>query len=418
MWIEIGEVTGSAGSSDGGQLNGVSYDHIIPVEIETPGGLRELKLGYNETESHFSAAQRFIDENVLDQGYIRQIADFIAARTGKASQPTFDLTTPSSSHPSPTPASSAAPVRQPQPPQFKSFPSPLYFLFDDVPSMSQLRKLVNKVMEFNDSLSEASLKLSPLELESLDELVRLVGETSYYHSSVIAPSHLTGLVKMVQSWDEDKLLFPAFDLLRMVCLHPSGASTLSSSKHLPLVIKRAVNLLALEASQPASVGTPHALLSLRFLANLFKVQGLRAASLTILLQEFSRGQLMDLLPAYLTAAKKTHRSASLLLLCNLLFSAFNRQVSQPLASQAQAVGPFYPLLLLALRQETESLDSILKGLTALGTVILSRDAAPHWTESDARSLVQFLREVWGGREAVVTECLGEVEKALDSASIY
>ena len=33
-WIEIGEVTGNAkNSSDSGDVHGVTYDHVMPVEI-------------------------------------------------------------------------------------------------------------------------------------------------------------------------------------------------------------------------------------------------------------------------------------------------------------------------------------------------------------------------------------------------
>ena len=37
-WIELGQVTGSAGSSNSGTVNGVSYDHVVPVEREGAGG--------------------------------------------------------------------------------------------------------------------------------------------------------------------------------------------------------------------------------------------------------------------------------------------------------------------------------------------------------------------------------------------
>lgn len=58
VWIEVGEVTGS-GDSD--TINGVAYDHVLPVEIETSSGLRTLQLGYNNGENPFVAAQRFVD---------------------------------------------------------------------------------------------------------------------------------------------------------------------------------------------------------------------------------------------------------------------------------------------------------------------------------------------------------------------
>jgi hypothetical protein len=439
MWIEIGEVTGSAGSSDGGELNGITYDHIIPVEIEAPGGLQELKLGYNDAESHFTAAQRFIDSNMLDQGYLRQIADFIAARAGTSSQPTFDLTSASTSA-GPATAAAAPPPTLAQPrssPSFKTFPSPIFFSFDDVANMNQLRKLSGKLSEFNDSLSDDSVKLSPAELETISDLVKVLGETSFYHSSVISSAHLAVVLKTIQLWDEDKLLFPSYDLLRMVALHPSGASTLASSRHLSTILKRALNLLSMEASAAASLASPQSLLSLRYLANLFKSDALRAASLALLCQELQWTQLTGLLPVFLTAPKKTHRSASLVFLCNLLFAAFNPQLNSSnnssnkpllLLSSGKLLADLFPCLLLALRSESESLDSILKGLATLGTIFMfassSRDSevvsSVSGSGAEIKALLMNLRETWPRGESndsssvvAVAQSVDEVLKALE-----
>jgi phospholipase A-2-activating protein len=79
-WVIVGTVTSTG---DGGYLNEVWYDHIMPVEIETPSGVMTLKLGHNNGENPFSAAQRFIDQNQLQQAYLSQIADWITARSGQ-----------------------------------------------------------------------------------------------------------------------------------------------------------------------------------------------------------------------------------------------------------------------------------------------------------------------------------------------
>ncbi len=53
MWAvqtQIGEVMGSRGGS-GGVVDGVAFDKVIPIEIESPlaGGVVTLKLGFNYT---------------------------------------------------------------------------------------------------------------------------------------------------------------------------------------------------------------------------------------------------------------------------------------------------------------------------------------------------------------------------------
>lgn len=84
-WVIVGTVTSTG---DGGYLNEVWYDHIMPVELEGPTGVMTLKLGHNNGENAFVAAQRFIDQNHLQQGYLGQIADWITARSGQ-SMPTL-----------------------------------------------------------------------------------------------------------------------------------------------------------------------------------------------------------------------------------------------------------------------------------------------------------------------------------------
>jgi phospholipase A-2-activating protein len=63
-----------------GNVGGEFFDHVLPVEMETPRGLRSLNLGYNNGENPFVAAQRFINQNELGQNYLQEIADWIIAR--------------------------------------------------------------------------------------------------------------------------------------------------------------------------------------------------------------------------------------------------------------------------------------------------------------------------------------------------
>ena len=76
-WAEIGEVTGKD-NGDGGELNGVTYDHLMPVEVDAPGGgVVSFKLGFNDNENPFIAAQRFVNQNELGQQFTAQVADWI-----------------------------------------------------------------------------------------------------------------------------------------------------------------------------------------------------------------------------------------------------------------------------------------------------------------------------------------------------
>ena len=101
-WVVIGTVTGKG---DGGEINGIQYDHVMPVEIETATGLQHLQLGYNNLENPFDAAQRFMNQNNLSQYYLQQIADWIQRHAGNQQAPTLGNNTNTTNHSTPAPYS-------------------------------------------------------------------------------------------------------------------------------------------------------------------------------------------------------------------------------------------------------------------------------------------------------------------------
>ncbi|KAL9186417.1 hypothetical protein ACHAXT_005655 [Thalassiosira profunda] len=85
-WIEVGEVTGA--NANAGTLNGQRYDHVLPIEIDVRGGgVQTLQVGYNNGENPVVTAQAFIDDHMLDQNYLAQIADYIQQRAGQLAPP-------------------------------------------------------------------------------------------------------------------------------------------------------------------------------------------------------------------------------------------------------------------------------------------------------------------------------------------
>eukprot|EP00903_Cladosiphon_okamuranus_P020256 g18590.t1 len=81
-WIEVGEVMGS---SEGGQVDGESFDRVYPIEVEGQGGaVRKLQIGYNDGQNPFVAAQNFIDKNELPQTYLNEIAEHLTKMAGQA----------------------------------------------------------------------------------------------------------------------------------------------------------------------------------------------------------------------------------------------------------------------------------------------------------------------------------------------
>jgi phospholipase A-2-activating protein len=216
-WIEVGEVTGS--SANAGTIRGKRYDHVLPIEIDVPGGgVQKLQIGYNNGENPFVTAQQFIDEHMLDQHYLAEIADYIRQRAGDAG-PTLGMGAPSSNGHGGYGATTPATV--PMEMSYDHLPMRGYKVFDAGVDKKGLTKVVQKILEFNQEIS--CNQLSPAEIgDSLESLTNTLSITNRYHSSTISTSELLPLRKMILEWDASHA-FPALDLARMAVLHPDAA---------------------------------------------------------------------------------------------------------------------------------------------------------------------------------------------------
>ncbi len=75
-WTKIGDVVDDpSGGVSAGTILGKSYDFVFDVELGEAGPKK--KLGYNRGENPYAAAQRFIDDNEINQDFLDQIATFI-----------------------------------------------------------------------------------------------------------------------------------------------------------------------------------------------------------------------------------------------------------------------------------------------------------------------------------------------------
>ena len=212
-WIEVGEVTGS--NPNAGSINGVSYDHVLPIEIDRPdGGVSSLKIGYNNGENPFVVAQNFIDEYTLDQGYLSQIADYIRQRVGEGGMVLGDGGAPSGGG-----ASSIPTTIMESTPTYEHLPVRGYKFFDAGIDKKGLTKILQKMDEFNATVSNP---LSTSDREALDSLTETLSITNRYHSTSISDVEMIPLRTMIVQWDAANV-FPALDLARITVLHPDAA---------------------------------------------------------------------------------------------------------------------------------------------------------------------------------------------------
>ncbi|GMF10806.1 unnamed protein product [Phytophthora lilii] len=257
-WIDIGEVSGTGG---GGVVDGEAYDMVIPVEIELPGGLKKLEIGYNQGQNPFTVAQEFIDKHMLDQAYLREIADYITQRAGEYRPPVLgnndSVNSGSTTFSEPVAAG----------PRYKYFPVSGYNTFET----TKISKLMSTLRQFNDKMKETgdAAALVDSQLIALEQIVHTVQDTAFYHSSKFAPQEAATLKSALDKWPA-KFAFPTLDLLRLVLVHPQGPDALGDAS-LDTLVTQVLSLGLHPGSNEGDDAVPVAtrMLSLRVLANMF-----------------------------------------------------------------------------------------------------------------------------------------------------
>ena len=430
-WIEIGEVTGS-NRGDGGEVNGVKYDHVMPVEIETATGVVTLQLGYDDLENPFVAAQRFIDQNQIDQNHLKQIADFISDRAGKTSQPTFDM---GSATEISTTDSTASTSNKRARYNYTLFPIRGYFSFEDV-LVGLESKFMKKINEFNSSHTGSGEGcLSEAELHAIECSLSVLSDTSHYHSSKLPNNIFSALNTMLSQWTDSKSLFPSFDLLRMISAHPSGAQQLASSPNLYSFIVKCLEVICTDFAGTTSQdcefsdsfcpsSSPQTLTALRFMVNCFRHNTLRKKFLVSLFsscQEGVFGSFFALMKSIhsIPTIKVTHRHALCTFCVNVALSYCGVEDESVLADvQSDALSVYVSAVISLLEKEKDNGDIVLRCLFALGSIALnkaSRDDALkevlklHCVEG----LLRKVEEYWRGKlNESFDKCIMEVTHAI------
>ncbi|KAL7694395.1 putative armadillo-like helical, PUL domain, PLAA family ubiquitin binding domain-containing protein [Plasmopara halstedii] len=396
-WIDIGEVTGTGG---GGVIDGQAYDMLIPVEIETPGGLKKLKIGYNQGQNPFTIAQKFIDQHLLDQAYLREIADYITQRAGEYHPPVLgsndSLDSTSGNCVS---ADSAATV-----PRYKYFPVSGYNTFET----TKIARLMSTLRQFNDQLKEAQAPeaLTDSQLIALDQIVHIVQDTAFYHSSTFTVSEIAALKSSLNIWPANKA-FPTLDLLRLVLVHPHGPASLGEAGLEALVTK--VLRIGLETSPTEgddAIPVATRMLSLRVLANMFLHDAARKSILA------HKDEVLKKLPLF----QKFHDKLVALSLSTILLNFARVQVASSGAltpeDQVVVVSLSADLLNGAYTVEELGDDTILRSLVAIGTMALSGDVR---TKEAAKIHISIFSAGKANETSAPTvrECLTELLQLLD-----
>jgi len=351
-WIEVGQVMGSA---DGGAIDGVQYDHALPIEVDqTGGGVAELQIGYNNGENQFVAAQRFIDAHVLPQHHLSDIANYIQQRVGSQGQTLGGETTSAQSSATgaggvPSAATAGMPMAS-----YKHLPVPAYKSFElsAKSASTTLEKMKKKIQEFGN--------LSDLQITTLSNLMTTLGATNRYHSSKIEINELKLICHMLETFPPNEI-FPALDLARLTVAHPDAAVS-TNATYWNTMICKALSLCAdtsgLEG--PAAVAIP--MLSLRLFANAFRGGPGSLEAVTSQLEPVLRCN-----EKFINSKNKNVRLSAATLLYNTSFYDFmsGGGCSSDIGSQVVLQ---VDMILKSKMYETEAL---IRSMVALGTVVMA-----------------------------------------------
>ncbi|CAL5329142.1 unnamed protein product [Camellia sinensis] len=258
QWDKIGEVVdGPDDSMKRPVLDGVEYDYVFDVDIGD--GEPTRKLPYNRSDNPYDTADKWLLKENLPLSYRQQIVEFILQNTGQRDfaldssfrdpytgckyHVIFDALWPlelsdklvhtyQEDHPTCTTAAYSNIVdillkitATSAKPTFKHIPKKGMLVFD----VAQFDGILKKISEFNNALQsdldKKSLSLTELEVSRLDAIVKILKDTSHYHSSRFSDVDIILLLKLLKSWPL-AMMFPVIDILRMIILHPDGATRL------------------------------------------------------------------------------------------------------------------------------------------------------------------------------------------------
>jgi len=346
-WIEVGQVMGT--SEDTGTIDGVKYDHVLPVEIDqTDGGVAKLQIGYNNGENPFVAAQRFVDSHQLPQYHLAQIADYIQQRVGNQA-PTIGM---GGSGPV---ATTGVPIASYQYLPITGYKS---FRLSEKTAATTLEKMKTKIQEFG--------KLTETEMSKLTNLMETIGASNRYHASKVDDSELAVVTGMLEKFPPNEA-FPALDLARLAVLHPDAASK-SRFAYWDKVLLQALGLCRTtdNLEGPAAVAIP--MLSLRLFANAFKggPGSLEAVSDYV-------DPMLTCTEAYVKSSNKNIRLSVATVLHNVCHFLNSKSQGSRFAHK------IVPMLNEIMTLKTYETEALMRSMQALGTLVMScteaKDAA-------------------------------------------
>lgn len=352
-WDKIGEVVdGPDDNMKPSVLNGIQYDHVFDVDIGDGEPIR--KLPYNRSENPYDVADKWLLNENLPLSYRQQIVEFILQNTGQKDftpDPLFrDPYTGSSAYVPGAPSKHSGSLSSK--PSYKHIPKRGMLAFDT----AQFDGILKKLSEFNNSLlsdpENKHLSLSDSDMSRFNAIVKILKDTSHYHSSRFSDVDVALMLKVLKSWPV-AVLFPVIDLLRILVLHPDGVAKLLQyvKDGYDIVIELIKKVIA-SSPLPANLLT-----CLRVVANLFK----NACFYEWLLNH--RVEILDAFASCCSSSNKNVQMSYATLILNYAVLLIEKKDEE---GQAQVLSAALEMA----EGETVDADSRFRALVAIGSLML------------------------------------------------
>ncbi|KAK9942383.1 hypothetical protein M0R45_008052 [Rubus argutus] len=386
-WIAFtGEVVD--GPDDGMKrpvLDGSEYDYVFDVDIGDGEPMR--KLPYNRADNPYDTADKWLLKENLPLSYREQVVAFILQNSGQKDftlDPSFrDPYTGCAYVPGQSSSKSGSAK-----PTFKHIPKKGMLVFD----VAQFDGILKKITEFNNNLlsdeEKSNLSLNEAEVSRLGAIIKVLKDTSHYHSSKFAEGDIALLLRLLKSWPVT-MLFPVIDTLRMIVLHPDGASLLF--QHV-----RAENDLLWEMIK--NVSTNHSLpanllTSVRVVTNLFK-----NSSFYNWLQ-MHRSEILDVYSSCYSSPNKNLRLSYATLILNyavLLIDNKDREGQSQVLSAALQIA----------EEENLEIDAKFRALVAIGSLMLEGSVKQIAIDFDVENIAKIAK---ASKETKIAEVGVDIE---------
>ncbi|XP_037485122.1 phospholipase A-2-activating protein-like [Triticum dicoccoides] len=352
-WDKIGEVVDGPGDAAQGQVyDGAHYDFVFNVDIGDGEPIR--KLPYNRSDDPYAVADKWLLKENLPLTYRQQVVEFILQNSGQNNfvpDPSFrDPYTGGNAYvPGQSSSSNGSAPKQ----TFKHIPKNGMLLFET----AQFEGILKKITEFSATLASDSeqkhLSLSEADFSRLAAIVKVLKNTSFYHTSKLADADIVLLLKILKSWPS-QMMFPVVDFLRVFVLHPDGATLLlktieSGNDVLMETFRKAVAI---------PVHSPNVLTILKAVTNLFD---------NSCLHQWLKTHCAEIIDSFSSCKPSFSKNAHLAYATLLLnYSVLSIQ-SKDEQSQAQILSAALEIA----EDDAQDADSKYRALVAIGSLMLN-----------------------------------------------